>query len=158
MKKEIHPTYFEEAVITCACGETWTVGSTKESMSVDICSNCHPFFTGEQRIVDTEGQVERFMKRVEARDKYTSEIDARAAEKVSPDRLLTDLTVGKRAVDSLAKVKITNAGEFIAKLAEGEEVVLAIDGFGRKSLSDVKKGLRRLGYVLPGDGEEEAAK
>ncbi|MBT6152031.1 MAG: 50S ribosomal protein L31 [Chloroflexi bacterium] len=155
MKKEIHPTYYKDSVITCACGESWTVGSTKESMNVDICSNCHPFFTGEQRIVDTEGQVERFMKRVEARDKHVSDIDARAAEKVSPDRLLTDLSVGKRAIDSLAKVKITNAGEFIEKLADGEEAMLAIDGFGRKSLADIKKGLRRLGYVLP---EAEAVK
>ena len=155
MKKDIHPTYFKETKITCACGESWTVGSTKEAISVDICSNCHPFFTGEQRIVDTEGQVDRFLKRVEAREKYVSDKDARAAEKVSPDRLISDLSIGKRAIDALAKVKITNAGEFIEKLAEGEDVVLAIDGFGRKSLADVKKGLRRLGYVLPEDVAEK---
>lgn len=156
MKKDIHPTYFTETKITCACGESWTVGSTREAISVDICSNCHPFFTGEQRIVDTEGQVDRFLKRMEARDKYESDKDERAAEKVSPDRLISELTIGKRAIDSLAKAKITNAGEFIEKLAEGEEVILAIDGFGRKSLADVKKGLRRLGYVLPEDITEKS--
>ncbi len=158
MKKEIHPTYYTESKITCACGESWTVGSTQEAISVDICSNCHPFFTGEQRIVDTEGQVDRFMKRVEAREKHVSDIEERAAEKVSPDRPITDLSIGKRAIDALTKVKITNAGEFIEKLAEGEESVLAIDGFGRKSLADVKKGLRRLGYVLPEDEVEEEKK
>ena len=157
MKKDIHPTYFPEAKVSCACGESWTVGSTQETISVDICSNCHPFFTGEQRIIDTEGQVDRFLKRLEAREQYVSDKDARAAERVSPDRPITELSIGKRAVDALAKAKITNAGEFIAKLAEGEEAILAIDGFGRKSLADVKKGLRRLGYVLPEDEVAEAA-
>ena len=65
MKKGIHPKYFDNATVTCACGNTFTVGSTKPSLRIDVCSKCHPFFTGEQRIVDTAGQVERFMKRLE---------------------------------------------------------------------------------------------
>jgi large subunit ribosomal protein L31 len=65
MKDKIHPKYYENATVTCACGNTFTVGSTKPSLRVDVCSKCHPFFTGEQRIVDTAGQVERFMKRLE---------------------------------------------------------------------------------------------
>ena len=52
MKTDIHPTYYPEAKVVCACGETWTVGSTKEEIRVDICSACHPFYTGEQRIVE----------------------------------------------------------------------------------------------------------
>ena len=60
MKEGIHPTYFPEATMTCACGNTWKTGSTQESVRTDVCSACHPFYTGEQRIVDTEGQVERF--------------------------------------------------------------------------------------------------
>jgi large subunit ribosomal protein L31 len=65
MKKGIHPTYYPDAVVTCACGNTWTTGSTKKSLRTDLCYKCHPFFTGEQRIVDTAGQVERFMRRLE---------------------------------------------------------------------------------------------
>ncbi len=65
MKKGIHPTYYPDAVVTCACGNTWTTGSTKKSLKTDLCYKCHPFFTGEQRIVDTAGQVERFMRRLE---------------------------------------------------------------------------------------------
>jgi len=65
MKKGIHPTYYPDAVVTCACGNTWTTGSTKKSLKTDVCYKCHPFFTGEQRIVDTAGQVERFMRRLE---------------------------------------------------------------------------------------------
>lgn len=65
MKADIHPEYHEEAVVRCACGNTWTTGSTVEELRTDVCSACHPFFTGEQRIVDTEGRVDRFYRRLE---------------------------------------------------------------------------------------------
>lgn len=62
MKKGIHPKY-NEAKVTCACGETFITRSTKENIRVDICSKCHPFFTGKQKIVDAEGRVEKFKKK-----------------------------------------------------------------------------------------------
>ncbi|HEV8194100.1 MAG TPA: 50S ribosomal protein L31 [Ktedonobacterales bacterium] len=62
MKTGIHPKYVE-ATVTCSCGNTFTVGSTKPTLRVDICSKCHPFYTGQQRLVDTAGRVERFRKR-----------------------------------------------------------------------------------------------
>lgn len=65
MKQGIHPTYYSDAQVICACGNTWTTGSTRKQIRTDVCSACHPFFTGEQRIVDTAGQVDRFMKRLE---------------------------------------------------------------------------------------------
>jgi len=64
MKPGIHPNYVE-AQVTCACGNTFTTRSTKPVLRTDLCNVCHPFYTGEQRIVDTAGQVERFMKRVD---------------------------------------------------------------------------------------------
>jgi large subunit ribosomal protein L31 len=64
MKEEIHPTYYPEAVVRCACGNTWTTGSTQPEVRTDVCSACHPFFTGEQRIVDSEGRVDRFYRRL----------------------------------------------------------------------------------------------
>jgi len=67
MKPDIHPTFFPAAKVICSCGHTWLTGSTSEEIRTDICSNCHPFYTGEQRIVDSAGQVERFMKRLENR-------------------------------------------------------------------------------------------
>ena len=67
---------------------------------------------------------------------------------------MEELEIGKRAVDTLSKSGIENVGQFLEKLAEGEEKILAIDGFGRKSLADVKKALRRLGYSLPEDEVE----
>jgi ribosomal protein L31 len=65
MKEKIHPKYYPEARVTCACGNTWHTGATVPEIKVDVCSACHPFYTGEQRIVDTAGQVDRFMKRLE---------------------------------------------------------------------------------------------
>ena len=63
MKDKIHPAYYTDAEVTCACGNTFVTGSTKELLKVEFCNNCHPFFTGEQKIVDTAGRVERFRKR-----------------------------------------------------------------------------------------------
>lgn len=63
MKADIHPTYFPKAKVTCVCGAHFTVGSTKEEIHVEICSNCHPFYTGAEKIVDTAGRVEKFKAR-----------------------------------------------------------------------------------------------
>ena len=63
MKTETHPTYFKEAKVVCACGRTFTVGSTKEKLEVEICTNCHPFFTGNEKILDAAGRVEKFKAR-----------------------------------------------------------------------------------------------
>ena len=64
MKKNIHPTYFPKAKVKCACGYTFFVGSTKESIETEICSACHPFFTGKEKLVDTAGRVEKFRERL----------------------------------------------------------------------------------------------
>jgi large subunit ribosomal protein L31 len=63
MKPKIHPEYYNDAKVVCACGNTFTVGSTRKMMKVELCSKCHPFYTGEQRVVDTMGRVERFKRR-----------------------------------------------------------------------------------------------
>jgi large subunit ribosomal protein L31 len=73
VKKDSHPKYFEQAKVICACGNTWTTGSTQEVIRTEMCSVCHPFFTGEQRIVDTAGQVDRFQKRKERADKLAAQ-------------------------------------------------------------------------------------
>lgn len=63
MKTDTHPTYFKEAKVTCACGHSFAVGSTREKIEVEICSNCHPFYTGNEKILDTAGRVEKFKAR-----------------------------------------------------------------------------------------------
>jgi len=62
MKKDIHPQYYPKARATCACGNTFTVGSTKPELNVEICSACHPFYTGKEKLIDTAGRVDRFRK------------------------------------------------------------------------------------------------
>lgn len=65
MKTNIHPKYYSESKIKCICGNVFTIGSTKPEISIEICSNCHPFYTGKDKIIDTAGRVERFKKRLE---------------------------------------------------------------------------------------------
>ncbi len=72
MKPEIHPEYME-CQVTCACGETFTTRSTRPELRVEICSQCHPFFSGQQRIVDTEGRVEQFIRRYGLESRYEQE-------------------------------------------------------------------------------------
>jgi large subunit ribosomal protein L31 len=64
MKKNIHPDWHHDAEVTCACGSVFTTGSTLKSFRVDLCSACHPFFTGEMKFVDTQGRVDRFMQKM----------------------------------------------------------------------------------------------
>lgn len=65
MKQQIHPQYFEEAQVICACGNKFTTGSTKEVIHVELCYNCHPFYTGEQKFVDSASRIQKFQKKQE---------------------------------------------------------------------------------------------
>ncbi len=65
MKTDIHPTYYPSAKVHCACGNSWITGSTVPEISTSICSNCHPFYTGKDKILDTQGRVDKFKKRLE---------------------------------------------------------------------------------------------
>jgi large subunit ribosomal protein L31 len=154
MKQGIHPTYYPNAQVICACGNTWTTGSTKKVIHTDVCSKCHPFFTGEQRIVDTEGQVDRFYKKLQARQQYLTDVQTRESARTSPARPVSELELGTRPTEALAKANITTVGQVLERLAQGEAALLAIDGFGRKSLADLKKRLRSFGYELPEAAEE----
>jgi len=68
VKQGIHPQYYTDVVVKCACGETLTTGSTKPAISVEICSKCHPFYTGKQKLVDTGGRVDRFKRMYNIKD------------------------------------------------------------------------------------------
>ncbi len=87
MKSAIHPTYFEEATISCACGAVYKTGSTKQAISVELCAACHPFYTGTQTIIDSARRVEKFQERLtkksdEVKGKATKKI-ARAAKRIA---------------------------------------------------------------------------
>jgi len=151
MKKDIHPTYYTDATVVCSsCGKTWKTGSTKKEIRLDLCSSCHPFFTGEaQRILDTEGQVDRFYKKLAVRQEYVEQQRVKEELKGSPERPIADLALPTRATEALKAAGIQNVGQFLDKLGSGNEAVLAISGFGQASLTAAKKKLRALGYEIP---------
>ena len=87
MKKDIHPQYYPKAKVKCACGNIFTVGATKETMAVEICSHCHPFYTGTEKLLDIAGRVEKFRTRQEAAKKR-SLVKSVAKKKVKTTRPL----------------------------------------------------------------------
>jgi large subunit ribosomal protein L31 len=81
MKKDIHPTYYADAKVVCACGNKFSVGSTVKEIHVEICSNCHPFYSGKERLVDTAGRVDRFKKLTEQKAKVSKVRKGKAVKK-----------------------------------------------------------------------------
>ena len=156
MKETIHPQWYPEAEVLCACGNSWKVGATVPSIKTDVCSECHPFFTGEQRIVDTEGQVDRFMRRLRARDETLRDEENRRAAQTSPALAIDQVGLGSRIESLLSDAGIVTVGELLDLLKEhGDDGLTEIKGFGLKALADTKRGLRARGYVLPGDESSE---
>lgn len=84
MKKNIHPKFYEKAIVTCSCGNIFVTGSTKDSISVEVCFQCHPFYTGEHRFIDTKGKVDSFIKKQELAKKYQSKIKSK--KKISKEQ------------------------------------------------------------------------
>lgn len=85
MKKGIHPNWTHEAQVTCSCGATFTIGSTLETLKVDICSKCHPFFTGEMKFVDRQGRVDKFLKKVQAAEAIKSKVSKKKSSEKNSD-------------------------------------------------------------------------
>ena len=159
MREKIHPTYYMDAQVVCAsCGSKWTTGSTRKSIHVEVCSKCHPFFSGEQaRILDVEGQVDRFYKKLQVRQEYVETQKAKEEARKAPAKPVTELDLGIRVTGALEKAGITTIAQLMLKLGEGDEAALAVEGFGRKALIDSKKKIRALGYELPETTSEAAA-
>jgi large subunit ribosomal protein L31 len=84
VKQGIHPKTFATQITCATCGTVWPVATTREGIRVDVCSNCHPFYTGEQRIVDTAGQVDRFMRRLRNSQEQQAEAAKRRDERNKP--------------------------------------------------------------------------
>ncbi len=144
MRENIHPKWYPEARVICSCGNTWTTGATLPELRTDVCSKCHPFFTGEQRIVDAEGQVDRFFKRLERRTSIESaEEEARERARTGMDIPMKELGIGNRPTVALERAGLVTVGQVLDKLASGgDSALLDIEGFGRQALIDMKKKLR----------------
>ncbi len=128
MKKEIHPTYHTKAKVVCACGKTYKTGSTVEEISIDLCSGCHPFYTGKQKLVDTAGRVEKFLaKRKRAQANSGAGDDAAAKDDSAGDEKKVEKVDAKAA--SKAKKEAKKAKE-VKKETPVEEAVATeeVDG------------------------------
>jgi large subunit ribosomal protein L31 len=146
MRADIHPTVFEAQVSCASCGKTWTTLSTRKEMRIDVCSNCHPFFTGESaRMLDVEGQVDRFYKKLSARQTYVEQQKSKEDSLNVSNRSVDDLGLPPRAADALKKAGVLAIGQLVEKVEEGNEAMLAIPGFGQSALTAAKKKLRAMG-------------
>ena len=147
MKKDIHPAWYPDAKVICNGEVIMTVGSTKPELHVEIWSGNHPFYTGQQRLVDTEGQVERFLKRLQRREEIRTEVEEEAAA-YSPATLPVDeIPLNARAMKAIKSDGIESVGDVLARLEQGDDALLAITGVGQKALIDIKKYLRANGLI-----------
>lgn len=143
MKKDIHPTYYPDAQVICSCGNTWTTGSTQKIIRTDVCSKCHPFFTGEQRIVDTAGQVDRFMKRLDRYGEHQAEIVQRRQHltKKREDRFLKQqlaaLDLNNQLYQILDEANIITIGDLVKKLRQDRNSLLALEGFSPEAFAEI---------------------
>lgn len=150
MKEGLHPEYFREATVICACGNTWTTGATIAQIKTDICAACHPFYTGEQRVVDTEGRVEGFLKKIRRREELLNQQEREREERRSPTLPISDLDIGSRYEKVLAEAGFNTAGDILEAMNKGgDAALLDVKGFGQKGLIDLKQRLKSRGYNLP---------
>lgn len=142
MKKDIHPEWYPEAKVICNGEVIMTVGSTKPELHVEIWSGNHPFYTGQQRLVDTEGQVERFMKRLQRREEIRTETEIQAESHLPVSLSIDEISLNTRALNALRADGLETVGDVLQRLEQGEDALLAITGVGQKALIDIKKYLR----------------
>ena len=104
MKDGIHPTYHTDSVVTCSCGNTFTTGSTVKEIQTEICSNCHPFYTGKQKLIDTAGRVDKFKARQAAATKR-AEVTAARVNKKDAELAKAQAELQKNTVEAEAKTE-----------------------------------------------------
>jgi large subunit ribosomal protein L31 len=142
MKKDIHPEWYPDAKVIVEGEVVMTVGATKPELSVEIWSGTHPFYTGQQRLVDTEGQVDRFMRRLRKREEIQTSIEVEEAQRDISNFSVEEMELGTRATNALKEAGVETVGEVLARLEEGEDALLSIMGIGQKALIDIKRYLR----------------
>ncbi len=147
MKKDIHPQWYPEANVIVEGEVVMTVGATVPEINVEIWSGTHPFYTGTQRLLDTEGQVDRFMRRLQRREELR-QTQEQEEEKRAPLKLsVEEMSLGTRATNALQEANVTTVGDIMALYEQGEEALLALPGVGQKALIDIKRFLRSEGLI-----------
>jgi large subunit ribosomal protein L31 len=127
MKQGIHPTYYPNAQIICACGNTWTTGSTRKQIRTDVCSACHPFFTGEQRIVDTAGQVDRFMRRLQQAEERAAQVKVQQQAEEAARKAASQARARGESAKKAKQIGERAAEDVLASVSTGKEAAEAAE-------------------------------
>jgi large subunit ribosomal protein L31 len=144
-KKDIHPTWYPDAVVKLNGEEVMRVGATTPEISVEIWSGTHPFYTGQQRLVDTEGQVDRFMRRLQKRQEHQAAIEGDMVEPQDPSEITLDAipSLTDRAKAALQGEGLNTLADLVARLdADGDDGLLSILSVGQQAVISIKKHLR----------------
>jgi large subunit ribosomal protein L31 len=104
MKKDIHPQYFKEAKVTCSCGATFIIGSTKKELHTELCSQCHPFYTGKQKLVDTAGRVDKFKAKMQRAENFGSQLKEAPVEKA--EQVVSKVKKDKKETKAKKELKV----------------------------------------------------
>jgi len=147
MKKDIHPKWYPNAKVIVDGEVVMTIGSTKPEINVEVWSGTHPFYTGTQRLLDIEGQVDRFYRRLQKRNEIQSSLEVQE-ERRSPEKLAVDgMGLGTRVTKALVEGGVTTVGDVLALLKQSDDALLTLPGIGQKALIDIKRFLRAEGMI-----------
>ncbi len=148
--KDIHPEWYPEAEVVCDGEVVMTIGATQPRIVVDVWSGTHPFYTGEARMLDTEGQVDRFMRRLQRRNEMAAEAEVVEVEdKTDPRNYTVDaFELGKRGENALLNADLTTVGDVLALYEEGgEDALLALQSVGQQAVIAIKRYMRAEGLI-----------
>lgn len=147
MKEGIHPTWYPDAKVIVDGEVVMIVGSTSPELSVEVWSGTHPFYTGTQRLVDTEGQVDRFMRRLQKQQEIQTVVEEVRQSHTPENYSVEEMELGTRPTKALLDANLVTVGDVVDLLAKGDDAVLAIQGIGQKALIDIKRYLRGQGLI-----------
>lgn len=147
MKEGIHPKWYPDAEVVVDGEVVMTVGSTQPRISVEIWSGTHPFYTGQQRLIDTEGQVDRFLRRLRRREELQASLQEEEVQSTPEVQSVEEMGLSKRASNALVEAGYTTVGEILEALNESEDNLLAVQGVGQKALIDIRRFLRSEGLI-----------
>ncbi len=142
MKADTHPKWYPDAKVIVEGEVVMTVGSTRPQIVVEVWSGTHPFYTGTQRLMDTEGQVDRFMRRLQRRENIQTTTEVAKQRRMPENYGIDMMDLGTRANNALRDAGLTTYGDLLKLVEQGDDAVLALQGIGQTALIKIKRALR----------------
>jgi len=142
MKENTHPKWYPDAKVIVDGEVVMTVGSTKPQLTVEVWSGTHPFYTGTQRLMDTEGQVDRFMRRLHRREDIQTKEETAKTRRMPENYSIDMMDLGTRANNALRDANLSTYGDLLKLVRQGDDAVLALQGIGQTALIKIKRALR----------------